>query len=188
MSKFKKVMTKLLDYYNHPKSSFIIWYVLSALALFCIEFALIWVDAKIAPTFGRADGLVSTVWFIVTVPMFFYVLSQMDEWNANLVGIFPCLIGIYVCVIWYCSPLLIFIFTAMLLYNLAKLEAAESDITSLYFYTGIFVLYCLAAYFAMLLNDLIPAMAEGEMYILLATAIFIGIRPLWKNNKPYGYN
>ena len=168
------------------KLVFLLWYIILAVASFGIQLALMWIASKISSAPGRDDALTIIIWFFLYISAVIGYLTNTYRLNYNIVTCFLALLGIYIGVIWYCSIPLLSACCLLLIYNLAQFEHIEysstADIPAIYFYSGGYVLYALTAYFAMGLLDIKPAMSTDEMYILLVTAIFIGLRPLFQTD------
>ena len=174
------------DSTNQMKIGVLLINVIFALLWFGIQYGLMWLGSKFASPYMRCDSLAITLWFALYIPSLIAYLMNTYEEGYNVLGCFLALLGIYVCVVWYCSTILLAAFLILLIYNVVSLEHQQnvaykdSIMASIpYVLTGIGILYSLSAYFAMDLMGLQPAMSQNNMYLLLATAIFLCVRPLF---------
>lgn len=182
----KTIKSFFNDSTNQMKIGVLLINVIFALLWFGIQYVLMWLGTKFIHPNMRDDAFAITFWFMLYIPSLIAYLMNTYEEGYNVLGCFLALIGIYVCVVWYCSTILLAAFLILLIYNVVSLEHQQNVayrdaiMASIpYVLTGIGILYSLSAYFAMDLMGLQPAMSQNNMYLLLATAIFLCVRPLF---------
>lgn len=185
-------MKTIKNFFNKPqnkdKLAFLFYYIAMAVALFGIQFSLMWIGSKFVPENGRTDVFAVLIWCALCVYLLGGVLGSYD-FPYNMAGCLLAFIGMHVCVVWYSSVLLLAGCAILFVYSIVQLEHSEAfkkeQLSDLYLCAGLYVLYSLDAYFAMSLMNIKPAMTHDEMYILLAVAVFIGLRPLWQREKNF---
>lgn len=153
-------MRKIKDFFGNQRSLKILGalFVLIASALLSIgiQSLLMWIGGLFPSVDDLSRAMDVLLGAMLVAPIFVGAGLTENKGNGNIILAMLAIIGIYICVV-YCFSWLLLIFCILLLWlNLKRLDNLDGD--TLWIYGGgcAYLLYCIGAYFALIFNDLEP--------------------------------
>ena len=117
--------------------------------------------------------------FILIAPLFLGSSLTEHEGNGNMFVASLAIMGIYVSVVWYFNWFCFIACIVILWFNLRWLEKLGGDVLWIYCGACFYILYCIGAYFALLINNFAPAADIYGIAVLSAAAIVGWMYPVF---------
>lgn len=156
---------------------FVILLLAVAVPSFLVQSLLIGVGRLFSSDANTAVVIDALLGFILIAPVYFCAGHSEHKGDGNILVGLLAIMGIYISVVWYFHGGILFGCIVLLYSCLARLRKIRLDSLRIYGGTCVYLLYCIGAYFAMIFNDLEPAINIYGIVTLIVATIGVWLIP-----------
>ena len=117
------------------------------------------------------DGIVG---MLLVFPIIFVAIFKNFDGNVSLLLSGLAIIGIYDTTVWFFNWIMLITFVAVLLFSLNNLDQTGCNKFVVHGIMCSYLIYCIGAYYAMIINGIEPVIDIYGIIFILLTALYIG--------------
>lgn len=164
-------MGKIKDFLCNWCWGILVIFVLSAALSIGLQGLLIWIGGLFPSVEGLGMTIDALFGFILIFPLLAGAGFTDHTGNGSILLSLLAIIGIYVCVVLYFNWFVFIGCLVLLGLNLRRLVNIGGDSLWIYGIAGAYLLYCIGAFFAMLLNNIVPVVDSYALIVLVLVTL-----------------